>query len=249
MNKMLHYFWIDLKMMFRVPLSLFFTTLFPQLLMIVLVSTNNNPIIYENIHQVDVLIPSLCLFSLFSSGIIGFSNVIGINKEKKLLEMYKLKGLNPSHILSMQLLTNMILSFISMILVIITSKLFYNAIIPSFNLLIKFFLVWILAAIIMFAIGFIIGIFSKNGKVSQTISTPVSFVLMTISGVLANITTFPSNVLRIVRYNPTTQVYYYLFNNWAAKPLHSLETSWYVLFIWIIIFAIIILYGIKKKRI
>lgn len=252
MNKLLQFTFLEFKMVFRVPISIFFSFLFPQLLLFTLMTTSQNPIISGNVHFVDIYFPSLSLLTLLTSGITSFSILVSINRSEKFWQTYILKGFKLYHIIFSQLFVYIILSFISTLLVIISSNLFYRLILPSFNDFIIFCLLWFLSAFIIFLIGFFIGSFSKNEKVAQQTSTVIMFVLMVFTGTFGNISSFPQYVLNFVKFLPTSQIYYILYNywgnSWITGNLEKFAISWEILFIWAMILLISVIWKLKKDN-
>lgn len=239
MNKSLEFTWLEFKIMFRVPISLFFAILLPQLFLFGIIATMKNTVIYGDIHFVDLFLPSLALIGLFTAGIISFSVIVSGNRSKKLWQTYVLKGFKLYQIIFSQLIVYILLAFISMILAIFTSKLFFGLILPSFNGFLNFCMAWLLCAISIFLIGFLIGAFSKDEKVAQPIATTVMVILMVTSGIFANIANFPVWIQHIIKYLPTTQAYLILYHYWigASLPLGAadLPILWSVMGVWIVI--------------
>jgi ABC-2 type transport system permease protein len=251
MNKFLQFTWLEFKLMFRVPISVFFAILLPQLFLFAIVATMKNTVIYGNVHFVDVYLPSLIVISLFSAGIISFAVIISGNRSKKLWQTYVLKGFKLYHVIFSQLIVYILLAFISMILVIFTSKLFFGLILPSSNQFMTFCMSWLLSAISIFLIGSLIGSFSKDEKVAQPISTTIMFILMVTSGIFANIASFPSWVQNIIKYLPTTQAYLILYNYWIGENLPlsaNLPILWCVLGIWIIFAMVVTIWKLNKDN-
>ncbi|MDR2624623.1 MAG: ABC transporter permease [Methanobrevibacter sp.] len=219
MNKLLQFFYLQCKVILRVPIALFFSVVFPVLLLVMLIMTNGNPIIYYNVHFVDVYIPSLALLTLLPTGLVSFSIDVSVNRSKKIWQTYTLKGLNLYHIIFSQFLAYILLAFISTLLAILVAKLFYGLIFPSFNDFLMFCLVWFLSAVVVFLIGFSIGCFLNNEKSTQQTSTMLMFLLMFLSGIFTNIHSFPLYVQNIVQYLPTTQIYYILSDYWLVNNI------------------------------
>lgn len=249
MNKSLQFAFYEFKIMFRVPISIFFALLFPQMLLFAIVAINGNSVIYGNVHFVDVYVPSLALLSLFSAGIVSISVLISGNRSRKIWQTYVLKGFKLYQIIASHLFVYILLAFISMILVIFTSKLFFGLLLPSFSQFLIFCAIWLLSASAIFLIGFLIGSLSRDEKVAQHISTTVMFILMVTSGIFVNITHFPLWILNIIKYLPTTQAYVILYSYWIGEKLPlsaDLPILWYILGIWIISALCVIIWKLNK---
>lgn len=252
MRKLLEYTWLEFKVLFRIPIALFFTILFPQILLSVFVITSKNAIVYNDIHFVDIYLPVMMLLTLFSSGIISFSVVVAGNRSEKLWQIYRLRGFKLPQIIISQLIVNITQAFISVICLIIVAKFAFKAQIPNALNLLKFFVVWLIIAISIFLIGFLIGVFCRNEKIAQSVGTPIMFILMVLSGIMIDINIFPQKVQEALLYIPTTQANKILVNNWIDMGGTGSDIKWFVVIIWIIIsFAFILfkLYRDDFKRI
>lgn len=252
MKKLIEYMWIELKVQFRIPISLFFTICFPIMLLTVFVIANGNNKIYDNIHFIDVYLPVMVLLSLFSSGITAFSVIVAGNRSEKVWQIYRLRGFKLYQIILAQLFVNIVVSFISLVLLVLFAKFVFNAHIPNTKDLFQFFIIWLIIALSIFLLGFLIGVFCRNEKNAQAISTPIMFVLMFLSGIMINENIFPETIKTALLYLPTNQANKILVYNWTGLSANDNQIYWSVIISWIIISSIIIswkLYNDDFKRI
>ena len=158
-GKFIQYTYLEFKLLFRVPIGLFFTVFFPQMLMFAFVIMSKNELVIENYYFIDVYLPVMMLLSFFSAGIISFAVIVAGNRSQKLWQVYRLRGFHISQIIGTQLLVNITLTFISSILLVVSAYMAFNARIGSAKELIRFGGVWLIIALAMFLIGFVIGTF------------------------------------------------------------------------------------------
>lgn len=235
MKKILEYMKLEFKVQFRIPIALFFTIFFPVMLLLVFVISSENAVVYENVHFVDVYLPVMMLLTLFSSGITSFSIIVAGNRSEKVWQIYRLRGFKLYQIILVQLFVNIAISLFSVILLIVMSKILFNANIPDVKTLTIFLLIWLVIAIAVFLIGFVIGVFSKNEKVAQAISTPIMFILMFLSGIMVKESIFPKGIQEILYYLPTNQANKILVKYWTQIGEKSNDISWLVIIVWILI--------------
>lgn len=246
MKKIMEYVWLEFKVQLRIPIALFFTICFPIMLLMVFVISTGNEVVYDNIHFVDLYLPVMMLLALFSGGIISFSVIVAGNRSEKVWQIYRLRGFKLYQIVLAQLTVSIFVSFISVILLIIVAKAIFNANIPEPKVFISFLGVWIIIALAIFLIGFVLGVFCKNEKVAQAVSTPIMFVLMFLSGIMINETVFPTTVQRLLVFLPTNQANKILVKNWTLLSGNGADIHWSIIIIWIIIASTIVIWKLYR---
>lgn len=245
MKKMLEYFLLEFKVLFRVPIALFFTLFFPQLMLLVFVLSSKNAVVYQDVHLVDVFLPMMMLLSLFSSGITSMAVIVAGNRANRVWTTYRLRGFSTSQLIGVTLWVNILLSFMSSVLLILFSKVFFNAKIPSVKNLVLFFLVWFVMAFATFMIGFTIGLVCKHEKIAQSIATPVMFILMVVSGMMVNETVFPDSLQKFFSYIPTNQANKILIAYWTG--IENAKIQWSVILIWLMLSSLFVFFKLQKE--
>lgn len=245
-GKFIQYTYLEFKLLFRVPIGLFFTVFFPQMLMFAFVIMSKNELVIENYYFIDVYLPVMMLLSFFSAGIISFAVIVAGNRSQKLWQVYRLRGFHISQIIGTQLLVNITLTFISSILLVVSAYMAFNARIGSAKELIRFGGVWLIIALAMFLIGFVIGMFSKTEKVAQAVSTPIMFLLMIFSGIMVDFGALPERIQNIMAYLPTTQANWILVKYWTGLEATGQKIHWGIIGIWIMFALCLITWKLKK---
>lgn len=233
MKKFLEYIFLEFKLLFRVPIGLFFTILFPQMLMVAFVLMNGNTMVTEEFRFIDVYLPVMMLLSMFSSGIISFAVIVAGNRNQKLWQMYRLRGFHISQIIGAQLFVNIVLTLFSSILLIVTACLVFGAKVGSARHVLGFCGVWTVIAVAIFLIGFLVGVCSKTEKVAQAIATPVMFVLMIFSGVMVDFQKLPDWLKNVMEFLPTTQGNWILVKYWTGMGEAAMDINWGAVWVWI----------------
>lgn len=244
MKKFLEYMYLEFKLLFRVPISLFFTILFPQMIMISFILMSGNEVVTEEYRFVDVYLPVMMLLSMFSSGIISFAVIVAGNRNQKLWQMYRLRGFNIFQIIGVQLFVNIILTFVSSFLLIIVAYILFKANIGNALQCIRFLGVWLIIALAIFLIGFLIGVFSKTEKVAQAISTPIMFILMIFSGIMVDFHKLPNVLKDVMEFLPTTQANWILVKYWTG--FNDINIKWYVVFFWIGLSMLLVVWKLHR---
>lgn len=237
MKKFWTYTFIQLKILLRVPIGVFFTIIFPQLMLFVFVFMSQNNQVAEGIYFVDVYLPVAMLLSMFSAGIISFAVIVSGNKKQKIWQLYRLKGFTTWELILGETLVNLFLCLISSFLLIVSAYTVFGARMPSVGEGMLFVLVWVVICLLMFLIGALIGVMSPNENVAQSVSTVLMFVLLILSGIMVNFSQLPQWVQDISYYLPTTQANNILVNYWIGG---TNEINWLVIILWGIFLCLII---------
>lgn len=130
MKKLIEYTLLELKILFRVPIFIFFTMLFPILMLTIFVLSSKNPIIIDDIRFVDVYLPAMMLLSLFSSGITSIAVIVAGNRGNNVWQIYRLRGFKISELFFVTMFVNIFLSFISCLFLVIFSNITFQAKLP-----------------------------------------------------------------------------------------------------------------------
>lgn len=244
MKKLIELYWVEFKVQTRIPISLFFTVLFPSLLLFMNMGNNGTSTMINGVKKVDLLLPNLFLVVLFSQGIATFASLIGQNRIHKSWQIYRLKGFKLYEIILSQLLSSISIVFLATLLLIVVGSIFFQATIPTGLQLLHFFGVWLVGAFAIFLIGFLIGIIPKNPYVASSLGTPIMFVLLVISGFMLMDVKLPDTINLMISYLPTVQVnslFYYVWNGTNITINH-----WIVVIIWIVLSLSASLYFLSK---
>lgn len=244
MKKLIEYTLLELKILFRVPIFIFFTMLFPILMLTIFVLSSKNPIIIDDIRFVDVYLPAMMLLSLFSSGITSIAVIVAGNRGNNVWQIYRLRGFKISELFFVTMFVNIFLSFISCLFLVIFSNITFQAKLPPLPNLISFIMIWFIVAIAIFMIGFLIGVFCKSEKIAQSISTPLMFILMVVSGIMVNERDFPQLFQNIFSCFPSNQANKMLVSYWTG--IDNSQINWWILIGWIVISAIIVFIKLYK---
>ncbi len=247
MSKLIQYTWQELKLVFRVPIGLFFTLIFPQILLISLTLVTKNQEVAPGIFFVDIYIPLAAIIALMSCGIISFASLVAANREQKLWVSYQMRGFKLYQIIIAPIIVNILVCFVSTILLIISGVALFRANIPQVTTILLFLIVWLVFAVAIFLIGFVIGTISNSGKAAQSISTVIMFTLMILSGFFMDYNSLPDNIKLLSDLLVTTQANKILVYFWNMEGT-SFDGNWVVVIAWLLITSFIVTVKLRKDN-
>lgn len=213
---------MDLLLYFREPIATFFTLAFPPLL-VVLFGTiyGNDPTpMFGGRGSMDVSLPAYTALILGTVAFLGIPINISSNRETGVLRRYRAAGV-PEHVYVLaDVITNLVMTVLGMILLIVVGRLLYNVRIEGSPLIV---LVGVLfCALSMFSIGYLIASVAPNARVAQVVGMVVFYPMMFLSGAAIPIEVMPESVRRISEFLPLTYAVRLLKGLWFGVPWSDL---------------------------
>ena len=213
---------MDLLLYFREPIATFFTLAFPPLL-VVLFGTiyGNDPTpMFGGRGSMDVSLPAYTALILGTVAFLGIPINISSNRETGVLRRYRAAGV-PEHVYVLaDVITNLVMTVLGMILLIVVGRLLYNVRIEGSPLIV---LVGVLfCALSMFSIGYLIASVAPNARVAQVVGMVVFYPMMFLSGAAIPIEVMPESVRRISDFLPLTYAVRLLKGLWFGVPWSDL---------------------------
>ncbi len=195
---------VEWKLNLRNFLSVFFSLVFPIMMMVLFGSMyGNDPSPYYNGHgSVDVSTPGYINMVIAVSGLMTLPLTVAQYRERKILKRFMASPIRPFDILIAQLIVNAIVTFIGSVFLIIIGVLVFD---------LKFYgnVFYIIIASLMimasiFSIGLFIAGFTKNAKAAMAVSYVIYFPMLFLSGATLPLEFMPQAVVNISKFLPLT---------------------------------------------
>lgn len=198
MKAFITHFKIDFKAGMRDKSMLLLNYLFPLgfYIMMGFIMPQINPLFKES------MIPSMVIFSVLASTILGMPNPLVAARESGIFRSYKINGVTPISILTIPAAATIIHSTIVAAIIIITAPLLFKAKAPA-NLG-NFTLVFFAAAAACAGLGLLIGVIAKNNKVTVLWSQLIFLPTMLIGGLMMPSSMLPASIGRVGKLLPST---------------------------------------------
>ncbi len=133
----------------------------------------------------------------------GIPLSISAYREKKILKHFKVTPTSPFVLLAAQFLTNMVFAFISTILVLLVSVLFFEYTMEGSVL--QFILAYGLVMTAIYSIGLLIASVSANTKTANLLCSLLYFPMLFLSGATIPYEIMPSGLQKVSNFMPLTQ--------------------------------------------
>lgn len=141
--------------------------------------------------------------AICAGGVMGLPLVISEYRKRNILKRFKVTPISPAMILSVQIVIYALYAIISLVLVYITSNLFFD-----FNFRgswVKFLGSYFLVMASMFSIGLMVGWIAKNTKIASVIASILYFPMLIFSGATLPYEVMPKALQNISDILPLTQ--------------------------------------------
>jgi ABC-2 type transport system permease protein len=198
MKAFLVHFIFNFKAGMRDKSMLLLNYLFPLgfYIMIGFIIPQINPLFKEN------MIPSMSIFAVLASTILGMPTPLVEGREGGIYRSYKINGVPAVSILTVPALATIIHSTIVAVIILVSAPLIFKAKLPV-NLG-GFILVFLPMAVACADLGLLIGVIAKNNKVTVLWSQLVFLPTMLIGGLMMPASMLPEAVSRLGRLLPST---------------------------------------------
>lgn len=147
--------------------------------------------------------PAVASIVICATGLMGLPLVLSDYRDKKILKRYQATPVSPFLLLFVQVVLNLVISFITVLILWIIAKIFFGYVMlgSAMWFLISFFLV----LVAMYGIGMVIASISKNVKTSNLLCTLIYFPMLFLSGATIPYEIMPEFLQKIVNFLPLTQ--------------------------------------------
>ena len=209
--------WIEAKLFWREPQALFFTLIFPLLLLFVYggIYGNTPKSIFGGFGHVDVSVPSYTAMIIATSGLISTSVIMATYREGKILRRFKATPLSPLVLLTADVIVIFFMTALGMILLIVVAKLVF-AMRFSGNVL-SFAGAFLISCLSFFSLGFILAGLIRTARTAQIVSMSIFFPMILLSGATVPLEIMPETLRTYAKLFPLTYVVQLLKGIWFGK--------------------------------
>lgn len=145
---------------------------------------------------------ALCTISICAGGLMGLPLVISEYRERKILKRFQVTPVSPIMLLLVELTIYIFYCLVSMIILILVSKLWKVTIHGSWVLYLGS---WLLTMLSTLSIGLMVGGIVKNSKSASVIACLLYFPMLIFSGTTLPFEVMPETMQRIISVFPMTQ--------------------------------------------
>lgn len=232
----------ELKLSFRGIDMFIFAICLPVVILVLIGIINGNNPAFEGADYtfLDQSFGAISTIAICAGGLMGLPLVLSGYREQKILKRLKVTPASPVMLLAVQLIIYMIYSVISLTLIFIVAKVFWNFSIKG-NIL-QFLGTYFLVMLSMFSIGLMVGGIAKNSKSAGSIASILYFPMLIFSGATLPYEVMPGIMQKIVDILPLTQGIKILKASTLGLPIDNII---FPIILMILIFVVCIVISVK----
>lgn len=210
------------KLYFREPIGTFFTIAFPALMVILFgaIYGNEPAEIFGGRGSMDISMPGYTGMILGTVALLSIPITISGYREIGVLRRMKVTPLHPLVYMSADLLTNLFITLLGMLGVVLLGWLIYRVRFEGNAIL--YILAVIFCGIAMASVGYLIASIAPSARAAQVIGMVLLYPMLFLSGAGFPLEILPESVRRISNFLPLTYVVRLLRGIWFGEDLSKL---------------------------
>lgn len=231
----------ELRLFLREPLVVFFSLLFPTILVVILGSIPDFRKPSPDLGGVTVIslyVGIALALSLAMLGLQFLPSVLASYREKGILRRVATTPVRPIALLAAQMASSLLIAVVSGLLVITVGRIAFDVELPG--QIAGFVLAYLLSAAGVFAVGLLIAALVPTGKAANSIGTLLFFPSMFFAGLWTPREVFPKVLQRIGDFTPLGA---------GERALHEAATGhWPQLLPMVVLLAYVVVFGAAAAR-
>lgn len=208
---------VEAKLFWREPVGLFFTLVFPVMVLLLFSAIfGNGPIPGDQgLRMIDVMAPSYTGMVIGTTALLGLPITLAGYRQQGTLRRLRATPLHPSAILAAHVLVNLLMTGVGIMLLLLTARVVYDLRLPEAPLSVT--LAFVLASLSFFALGFVLAGVLPNARTAQIVGQVVFFPMFFLSGAAGiQPDMFPVALRRVSDLLPLTYVVKLVQQLWIA---------------------------------
>lgn len=213
---------IDFRLYLREPIGVFFTLAFPVILVLLFgtIYGNEPTELFGGYGSMDISMPGYTALILATVGIMNIPITLCGYRESGVLRRLKVTPLKPLAFISGDLITNLGMTLLGMLLVVLLGWLLYR--VRFEGQVIPLILGVIYSSLAMFSFGYLIASLAPNARVANIIGLVVLYPMIFLSGAGMPLEILPESLQSVSKFLPLTYVVRLLRGLWFGLPASEL---------------------------
>ena len=209
----------DSRMLFRVPVSAFFTVIFPSLMLIIMMTSYGNPDIGSGIRLSDKYILIASGMGLAPLTLITFPSWICSSVESSYLLRLKYLHVSLARVATSNALAHMVVALCGTAVTLAVGVLFYDMRIPSLPALIAYLLQLVIVTASLMLFGAALAFIVRQTAVAIAVGLVLMFVVYMLCGVFGDYSAMPTGLQAVGNLVPLKYLMNDGFDVWTSTRL------------------------------
>lgn len=245
--KYIRYCLIELKIiLFRTPIAMFFSILFPLFMMVIIVGSTGNIEIGDGYHFIDKYVFIALGLGAIPTTLVSLPISVAIEKEIGAFERYVLFGINPIGIVLTKMVAHFLITFIQFLIVIFFGWIIFDLQLLPFYYFLSFLFHFSLCIIVLLLFGVLLANLFHRVQVVQIVGMVFMFLLLSLTGGITDFSTLPETIQKVMDYVPITYLMNDFYQIWFSET-SILPTFLFLAGFYIVLLTLINLFVIFKN--
>jgi ABC-2 type transport system permease protein len=208
---------VEAKLFWREPVGLFFTLVFPVMVMLLFSAIFGNGAIPgdQGLRMIDVMAPAYTGMVIGTTALLGLPITLAGYRQQGALRRLRATPVHPSAILAAHALVNLLMTAVGIVLLLFTARVVFELRLPEAPFSVA--LAFVLASLSFFALGFVLAGVLPNARTAQIVGQVVFFPMFFLSGAAGiQPDMFPEALRRVSNLLPLTYVVELVRKLWLA---------------------------------
>lgn len=214
---MKQYFSFALRSLFRVPVSVFFTLVYPLMMMVIIIDSYGNDSIGSGYLYIDKYFPTVVFLGLIPLALVSFPISLSTGIEDSSLKRMKFFHVAPSTIVISQICANVCMALLSVAVDLLTAVCFFKLKVPSLGYFCTFMLQTIYVLLVFMVIGVFLAVLFGSYRSVMAVGLAAMFFVFIVCGAFVPFEVLPEWVKTIGRCIPLQSYIADSFKIWSGK--------------------------------
>lgn len=228
--------WMEVKLFFREKTAVFWTFLFPVLIIWLFGSVFGDQE-FAGFRFVELYVPAWVGVNLSTIALFGLGTVLTEYRQKGILRRYQATPLGPVPLLVAQAVCGLLIFLVSAAVILIFGMVMYDLSFPAHPWSVLAALV--LSILAIFPFGMWITSLAKTSRAASAISSVVFNGMLFLSGAAFPLAMMPELLQQVAKVLPLYYVIDLLQQTWSQAPIQEQGTSVMVLSVLIVVFSLL----------
>lgn len=203
------------KLYLREPIALFFTLIFPAMLILTFGAIwGNEPFPGIAYGYIDLQVPATAAVIIGTIAFNAIPVMTATNRERRILRRFKASPLPTSSYMAADIIVNFALGLLSMVLLVLLARVVFGLRFAGNPLLVL--AGFTLSALAFMAVGYLIASLAPTARMAQIAGQIVYFPMIFISGATIPLSQMPADVRAVAQWLPMTHIVDLLQSLWLG---------------------------------
>lgn len=215
----MRYLWTSIKLQFRIPISIFFSLLFPLIMMFAMVTSYGNFDLGNGFHFIDKYFLISTGMGMMPLSLISFPIWLGESIQNQSYKRLEYFGLSTHNMVISDVFSYLLLTTLSIFANILFGFFMYGLRIPSSGYFLAYIIQCLYCNFVLLIFGGLIALLVKNTRILVPVGMVLLFSFYIFTGAFSSFSELPTSFQAIGKFIPMKYVMNDFFNIWIEKTV------------------------------